>query len=91
MQPQPETRAGASGQIAPSLGDVKGTTLEKDIRRLRDLRGGRKHLGQCEVEVRVRVVELRRHRVRAEPRRNTACGFDRTQRRELGFEIEAVT
>src|SRR5439155_18543860 len=82
VQSQPETRLGASGQIAPRLGDVEGATLEKDIRSLRDLRGGRKDLGECEVEVRVRVVELRRHRVRAEPRRNTARGFDGMQRRE---------
>src|SRR5439155_1137092 len=53
-------------------------------------RGARQDLAEREVEIRVRTVELRRNRVRAEPRRHAAAFADRLQRRELRLEIEAV-
>ena len=47
-------------------------------------------VGQREVEVRVRAVELRWHRVRAEPRRYAACVPYRSQAGKLGLTVEAV-
>src|SRR5207248_655904 len=71
-------------------GGVEYAPLDEDVPRFGDLRRGWQHLGQREVEIRVRIVEFRRYGVRAEPRRDPPRGFDCTQRRELRLTVEAV-
>src|SRR5207249_8579505 len=75
VQAERETGPGTGGEIAPGLVGVERASLEENVGRLRDLRRGREHVGQCEVEVRVRIVELRRHGVRTEPRRDPTRSF----------------
>ena len=90
MQAQCQPRVSTRLQVAPCLSGVERAPLEKDVGRLRHERCVRKDLGEREVEVRVGIVELGRHRVRAEPRGNPAGGTDGTQLLELGVTIESV-
>ena len=70
--------------------DVERAALEEDVGGLRELRRLGQDLREQEVDVRIAVVELGRHRVRAEPRRDAARGADRAQLRELRVVVEAV-
>ena len=91
VEPQREAGVAARLEVAARLGRVERAALEEDVGGLGERRRLGKHLGEGEVEVRVGVaVELRRHRVRPEPRRDAAGGPDRAQRRELGVAVEPV-
>ena len=90
VQAQREARVAAGLEVTPGLRRLEGAFLDEDVRRRGEPRGFREHLGQDEVEIRVGVAKLRRHRVRAEPRRDTALRRDRAQRRELGLAVEPV-
>ena len=70
VEPEREAGVAAGGQIAARLCGVEGAALEEDVRRLGDARRLGEHLGEREVEVGVRVVELGRHGVGAEPGRD---------------------
>ena len=72
VQAQREAGVAARLEVAARLRGVERAALEEDVRRLGELRRLRQHLGEREVEVRVGVVELGRHGVRAEPRRDAA-------------------
>ena len=91
VQAQREPGVAARLEVAARLRRVERAALEEDVGGLGDLRRLGQHLGEREVEVRVGVaVELRRHRVRAEPRRHAAGVADRAERRELGVAVEPV-
>ena len=90
VQPQRKACVAARLEIAARLGGVERAAFEEDVGGRRDLRGFGQHLREREVEVGVAVVELRRHRVRAEPRRRAARVADRAQGRELGVVVEPV-
>src|SRR6476620_4225445 len=90
VQPQREPRVSASLQVPLRPVAVESAPLEEDVGRLRELRRLRKDLREHEVEVRVRIVVLGRHRVGTEPGRDATLGLDRTQRRELGLAVEPV-
>ena len=77
-------------EVPARLGRVEGAALEEHVGRLGELGRLGQHLGEREVEVRVGVAELRRHRVRAEPRRDAARVADRAERRELRVAVEPV-
>ena len=79
VQSQREPRPTARCEVPPRLCRIERAALEEHVGRLRDRRRLGEHLGEREVEVRVRVVELRWDGVRAEPRRHTAGGSDRAQ------------
>src|SRR5262249_25087770 len=75
-------------EIAPSLRGVERAALEKDVGGLCERSGLREHLAECEVEVRVGVVEPGWHGVRAEPGRDAAGRTDGAKRSELRVTIE---
>ena len=92
VQAQREARRAARLEIAPCLGSVERSSFEEHVRSLGELRRARQHLRQREVEIAVCVaLELGRHCVRAEPRRDAAGGSHGTQRRELRVPVEPVT
>ena len=74
MEAQGEPRVAARLEVAARLRRVEGAALEEDVGGLGEPRGLGEHLGEREVEVGVGVVELGRHGVRAEPRRDAARG-----------------
>ena len=90
VEAQREAGVAARLEVAARLRRVEGAALEEDVGRFRDLGSFGQHLGEREVEVRVGVGELRRDRVRAEPRRDAARVADRAERRELGVLVEPV-
>src|SRR5205085_3356080 len=89
---QAERQAGSAArlEIPARLHDVERAALDEDVGSFGHLGRVRQYVGEREVEVRIRVVELRRNRVRSEPRRDAARGPDRAERGELGVEIEPV-
>ena len=66
-------------EVAARLRRVERAPLEEDVGRLGDLRRLGQHLREREVEVGVRVVELGRDGVRAEPGRHAARVRDRAR------------
>ena len=74
-----EARRRTGVEVAPRLRDVEGAAFEEDVGSLRELGCIRQDLGHHEVDVRVRVGELGRHRVGAQPRRDTPGVADRAQ------------
>jgi len=87
VQTQGQPGVAARFEVAARLVGVERATLEKDVGRVRDLARVGQHLGQQEVDVRIAVLELGRHRVRAEPRRDAACRTNRAQLGELGVVV----
>ena len=77
-------------EIAARLPDVERAALDEDVCGFGDLRRRRQDLGEQKVEVRVGVVELRRHRVRAQEGRDPSFLPDHLQRGDLGLAIEPV-
>ena len=75
---------------APSLVRAERAALEERVRSLGDLRRLGKDLGDCEVEVRVSVVELRWDGVCGENTRHTAGCANGPQGSELGVVVEAI-
>ena len=90
MEPQGQARVATRLQVAPRLLAVECPALEKDVGCLGDPRRLGQDLREREVEVRVGVVEFRRHGMRAQPGRNPAPGLDRPERRELRLAVETV-
>ena len=90
VEPQYEPGVAARLEIPPRLRRVEGSTLEEHVRRLRELGRCGQDFGEREVEVGVGVAELRRYRVRAEPRREAARLPDRAERRELRLPVEPI-
>ena len=70
VQAQREAGCPAGLEVAPRLRRVERSALEEDVGGLGEPRCLREHLREHEVEVGVRIVELGRHGVRAEPRRH---------------------
>ena len=77
-------------EVAAGLGRVEGAALQEDVGGLGELGRVGEHLREQEVEIRVRVRELRRRRVGAEEGRDAAGSPDRAQRGELRLAVEAV-
>ncbi len=90
VQAQGEPGGGARFEEAPCLGHVERASFEEHVRRVGERGRLGQHLAEREVEVRVGVRELGRHRMRAEPGRRATRGTHRTQRVELGRQIEPV-
>ena len=90
VQAQREAGNPARRQVAARLPRVERAALEERIGGVRDPRRVRQHLRQGVVDVRIRVVELRRDRVGAEPGRAPARSSNRAQRGELRVAVEAV-
>ena len=76
VQAQREPRAGACLEIPARLRGIEGSPFEEDVGRLRDCRRLWQNVGEEEIHVGARGVELWRHGVRAEPRRNASRGAD---------------
>jgi hypothetical protein len=89
VQPQRETRVTTGLEVAARLSTVNAPSSTNTSAASASARP-RARPRQHEVEVSVRVLELRRHSVRAEPRRH-AAGAERAQRRELGLAVEPVS
>ena len=77
MEPQDEPDGGARLEVPPRLPHVEGAPFDEDVGRLGDLGRLRQDLGYGELEIRVGVIELRRQRMCAEPRRDSARARDR--------------
>src|SRR5204863_1847875 len=91
VQTKREPGSAASLEKPARLARVEGSALEEDVRGLGELRRVGQHLAEREVEVGVGIaVELRRHRMRTEPRRHATGVTNRTQRGELGVAVEPV-
>ena len=74
MQAKREAGVQARAEIPACLVGVERAALEEDVRRLGNLGCLRQHLVEQEAEVRVTslVRELRRHRMRSQPRRDAS-------------------
>jgi len=70
VEPQREAGVAARFEVAPRLRGVERAALEEDVRGGRDLCGVAQHVCEREVEICISVLELGRHRVRAEPGRH---------------------
>ena len=90
VEAQREAGVPARFEVPARLRGVERAALEEDVRRLGEPCRLGQHLGEREVEVRVAVGELGRHRVSAEPGRDPTRGPDRAQGGELGVAVEAV-
>ena len=90
VEPEREPGLGAGEQVAPRLIHIESAALEEHVGRLRNARSAGQDVGQREGEVGVGAVELRRHRVRAEPCRYAACVPHCPQAGKLGLTVEAV-
>ena len=93
VQPQRQAVAGRRPQVAVGLRPVEGAALEEHVGGLGGRRRGRQHILDHEVDVRVGVVPLGRHRVRSQERRH---GLDPVRQRrglehgQLGVTVEPV-
>ena len=92
VQPEREPRVPARRQVAARLLRVERASLEEDVGADGDLRRLGEHLREQEVDVRVGpcVGVFRRHRVRAEPRRDATRVPHRAELRKLGVVVEPV-
>ena len=91
VEPQRKTGRAACLEIPARLLEIERTTLEEDVGGFGELRSLGQDLCEREIEVGVAVaVELRRHRMRTKPRRDTSGGLDGSKRRELRVSIEPV-
>ena len=90
VQSQRKARRAAGLEVAARLVGVERAPLEEDVGRLGERGRLGQDLGEQEVEVGVGVVELGRHRVRAEPGRHAAGRADGAKLGELGVVVEAV-
>ena len=77
VQPEREAGRGASFEVAPGLLEVECSAFEEDVGRLGDPGRLGQDFGQREVEVCLRVLELGRHCMGAEPGRDAAGSGDR--------------
>jgi hypothetical protein len=90
VQTQDEPGVAARLQVAACLASVECSALEEDVGRLGDLRRFGQHFGEREVEVGVRIVELGRDGMGAEPRRHAAGGAHCAELGELRVAVEPV-